>query len=200
MFIQDVRRALRLFRLEPGFTAAAVLTLALGIGANTALFAVVEAVLLRPLPVNDADELVILKHRDTQHRHHEGVPRHRRFHRSEGAQQTLQPLAAYGGMQGTLFEGDEPTRVAGLGATPELFEALRVQPAMGRLITADDLRQGAPPVVMISYELWQTRFGSDPNIIGRGIQLERDAAPGDRRAAARLSLPAELRPPMWRCR
>ena len=96
----------------------------------------------------------------------------------------MQPLAAYGGMQGTLFEGDEPTRVAGLGATPELFEALRVQPAMGRLITADDLRQGAPPVVMISHELWQTRFGSDPNIIGRGIQLGRDAASRGRRAAA----------------
>ena len=82
----------------------------------------------------------------------------------------MQPLAAYGGMQATLFEGDEPTRVSGLGATPELFEALRVQPAMGRLIDADDLRKGAPPVVMISHELWQTRFGSDPNIIGRGIQ------------------------------
>ncbi len=171
MFFQDARRALRLFRLEPGFTAAAVLTLALGIGANTALFAVVEAVLLRPLPLDHPDELVILKHRDTT----TGITKDflgiGDFIDLKERQQTMQPLAAYGGMQGTLFEGDEPTRVTGLGATPELFEALRVQPAMGRLINADDLRKGAPPVVMISHELWQNRFGSDPTIIGRGILL-----------------------------
>jgi putative ABC transport system permease protein len=171
MFVQDARRAFRLFRLEPGFTAAAVLTLALGIGANTALFAVVEAVLLRPLPLDHPDELVILKHRDTT----TGVTKDflgiGDFIDLKERQQTMQPLAAYGGMQGTLFEGDEPTRVTGLGATPELFEALRVQPAMGRLINADDLRKGAAPVVMISHELWQNRFGSDPNIIGRGILL-----------------------------
>ncbi len=177
MFIQDVRRALRLFRMEPGFTAAAVLTLALGIGANTALFAVVEAVLLRPLPISGADELVILKHRDVS----TGITKEfigiGDFVDLKERQQTMQPLAAYGGMQGTLFEGDEPVRVAGLGATPELFEALRVQPAMGRLLTADDLRQGAPPVVMISHDLWQTRFGSDPNIIGRGILLNTTRRP-----------------------
>jgi putative ABC transport system permease protein len=171
MFFQDARRALRLFRLEPGFTAAAVLTLALGIGANTALFAVVEAVLLRPLPLDHPDELVILKHRDTT----TGITKEflgiGDFIDMRERQQTMQPLAAYGGMQGTLFEGDEPTRVSGLGATPELFEALRVQPAMGRLIDANDLRKGAPPVLMISHELWQNRFGSDPNIIGRGVQL-----------------------------
>ena len=171
MFVQDARRALRLFRLEPGFTAAAVLTLALGIGANTALFAVVEAVLLRPLPVSGADDLVILKHRDVA----TGITKEfiavGDFADLTVRQQALRPLAAYGGMQGTLFEGGEPLRVTGLGVTPGLFEALRVQPEMGRAISDDDGRQGAAPVVMISYDLWQTRFGSDPNIIGRGIQL-----------------------------
>ena len=171
MFFQDVRRALRLFRMEPGFTAAAVVTLALGIGANTALFAVVEAVLLRPLPISGADDLVILKHRDLS----TGITKDflgiADFVDLQARQRTMQPLAAYGGMQGTLFEGDEPTRVIGLGATPELFEALRIQPAMGRLITADDQRQGAAPVIMISYDLWQTRFGSDPDIVGRSLLL-----------------------------
>jgi predicted permease len=171
MFVQDVRRALRLFRLEPGFTMGAVLTLALGIGANTALFAVVEAVLLRPLPVDGADDLVIVRHRDLN----TGLTKD---HLALGdvmdlrdRVQTLEPFAPYGAFQGTLFGDDEPMRVEGLGATPELLRALRVQPAMGRLIAADDARPGAAPVVMISHALWQTRFGSDPNIIGRGIQL-----------------------------
>jgi putative ABC transport system permease protein len=74
-------------------------------------------------------------------------------------------------VQSTLFEGTEPTRLVGLAVTPALLDTLQVQPALGRLITADDTRSGAPPVVMISYDLWQTRFGSDPNIIGRGVQF-----------------------------
>jgi putative ABC transport system permease protein len=171
MFMQDVRRALRLFRMEPGFTAAAVLTLALGIGANTALFAVVEAVLLRPLPVSGADGLVIVRHRDLN----TGLTKD---HLAIGdvmdlrdRMQTLEPFAPYGSYQGTLFGEDEPMRVEGLGATAELLAALRVQPAMGRLLDAGDARPDTPPVVMISHELWQTRFGADPNIIGRGIQL-----------------------------
>ena len=172
MLLQDIRRALRLFRLEPGFTAAAVLTLALGIGANTALFAVVEAVLLRPLPVADADDLVIVKHRD----HGTGVTKEflaiGDFVDLRARQQTLDQIAAYGGIQATLFGDDEPMRVVGLGASPELLAALRVQPAMGRLARRRRLRQGAQPVAMISYDLWQTRFGSDPNILARSIQLD----------------------------
>ena len=154
-----------------------MLTLALGIGANTAPSAVVEAVLLRPLPVNGADELVILKHRDTT----TGISKEflaiGDFLDMQARMKTLHPLATYGGTQGTLFEGDEPARVIGLGATPELLDALRVQPAMGRLINGDDLRKGAAPVVMISYQLWETRFGSDPNIIGRGVQLNATRRP-----------------------
>jgi len=171
MFIQDLRRAFRIFKLEPGFTAAAVLTLALGIGANTALFAVVEAVLLRPLPVNNADEIVILRHRDTNTgltKEFLGVGD---LIDLKARVQTLQNLTEYGNVQATLFEGTEPARLAGLSATPAVFDTLQVQPAMGRLISVDDTRSGAPPVVMISYDLWQTRFGSDPNIIGRGVQF-----------------------------
>jgi predicted permease len=171
MLMQDVRRALRLFRMEPGFAAVAVLTLALGIGANTALFAVVEAVLLRPLPVDGAADLVIVRHRDLN----TGLTKD---HLALGdvidirdRVQTLDPFAPYGGFQGTLLGEDEPMRVEGLGATPQLLSALRVKAAIGRLISADDARQGAAPVVMISHELWQARFGADPGIIGRGIQL-----------------------------
>ena len=171
MFFQDLRRAFRLFRLEPGFTAAAVLTLALGIGANTALFAVVEAVLLRPLPINGADEIVILRHRDTTTGLTKEFLGTGDLLDLKARVQTMQDLTEYGNLSATLVEGDEPMRLAGLGATPELFGALQVQPAMGRLISTDDSRTGAPPVVMISHDLWVTRFGSDPNIIGRGIQF-----------------------------
>ena len=172
MFVQDLRRALRLFRLEPGFTAAAIVTLALGIGANTALFAIVEAALLRPLPVDGADHLVIVRHRDLT----TGLTKD---HLAIGdvldlraRMQTLEVLAPYNFYQGTLLGDDvEPMRLEGLSATPDLLSALRVESSMGRLISADDGRVGAPPVVMISHELWQTRFGSDPNIIGRAIQL-----------------------------
>ena len=171
MVIQDVRRSLRLFRMEPGFAAAAVMTLALGIGANTALFAVVEAVLLRPLPVEGADDLVIVRHRDNN----TGLTKD---HLATGdvldlraRMQTVEAFAAYAGFQGTLYGDDEPMRVEGLAATPELLSALRIEPALGRLLGADDGRQGAAPVVMISHDLWQTRFAADPNIIGRGILI-----------------------------
>jgi putative ABC transport system permease protein len=171
MFVQDVRRATRLFRMEPGFAAAAVMTLALGIGANTALFAVVEAVLLRPLPVDGADELVIVRHRDNN----TGLTKD---HLATGdvfdlrqRMQTVETFAPYAGFQGTLYGDDEPMRIEGLGATPELLSALRVDASTGRLLNADDARQSAPPVVMISHELWQTRFAGDPNIIGRGVLI-----------------------------
>lgn len=171
MFKQDLRRAFRIFRLERGFAAAAVLTLALGSGANTALFAVVEAVLLRPLPLPAADQLVILRHRDTN----TGITKEYIATGDlidlKARMQTLQILTEYGNVQTTLFDGSEPARIVGLAATPALLDALQVQPALGRLITADDVRSGAPPVAMISYDLWQTRFGSDPNIIGRGLQF-----------------------------
>ena len=171
MLMQDVRRALRLFRMEPGFAAAAVLTLALGIGANTALFAVVEAALLRPLPVTDADGLVVVRHRALSTGLTKEFLATGDFFDLRERQRTLEQVAAYGGFQGTLFGDDEPTRVEGLGASPELLSILRAQPAMGRLLEAGDMRQGAPPVVIISHDLWQTRFGSDPNILTRSIQL-----------------------------
>lgn len=171
MFTQDVRRALRLFRLEPGFAAAAVLTLALGIGANTALFAVVEAVLLRPLPVTDAERLVVIKYHQTT----TGITKEflgvGDLIDLKERQQTLEQLAPYSSFQATLYGDDEPMRVEGFGTAPDGFAALRVEPAMGRVFNADDMQQKAPPVVMISHELWQTRFGSDPNILSRSIQL-----------------------------
>ncbi|MEO8678628.1 MAG: ABC transporter permease [Vicinamibacterales bacterium] len=171
MLLQDLRRALRLFRLESGFTAAAVLTLALGIGANTALFAVVEAVLLRPLPFSNAGDLVIIKHRDKNTGLAKEFLAIGDFVDLRTQETSLETLVAYGGVTATMLGGPEPVRLEGLSAAPDLFDTLRVQPAMGRFFTADDSRQGAQPVVVIGYELWQTQFGSDPNILSRSVQF-----------------------------
>ena len=140
MIMQDVRRALRLFRMEPGFAAAAVLTLALGIGANTALFAVVEAVLLRPLPVADAERLVVIKYHQTT----TGITKEflgiGDLLDMRERQQSLEQLAPYGSFQGTLYGDGEPIRVEGLSADPDTLAALRVQPVMGHGFTAHDMQ------------------------------------------------------------
>ena len=170
MVLQDLRRAFRMFRLEPAFTAAAVLTLALGIGANTALFAVVEAILLRPLPVTDGDRLVILKHRDRW----TGISKE--FialgdYIDVQATQAAMELAAYGGFQSTLLGDHEPLRIRGVQVVPAFIDVMRLQPALGRALGPDDAREGAETVVMIGYDLWQSHFGGDPGVISRSIQL-----------------------------
>jgi putative ABC transport system permease protein len=172
ILMQDVRRALRLFRMEPGFSAAAVLTLALGIGANTALFAVVEAALLRPLSVSGAGDLVVVRHRAMATGATKEFLATGDFFDLRDRQRSLEQVAAYGGAVTTLYgDGEEPMRVEGLGASPELLSILRAQPAMGRLLEPGDMKQGAPPVVIISHELWTNRFASDPNILSRSIQM-----------------------------
>lgn len=171
MFLRDLRHALRLFVHEPAFAAAVVLTLALGIGANTALFAVVEAVLLRPLPYPDSDRIVLVKHRDA----HTGRTKDDLvlgdFVDLSQRQQSFDAFAGYYGYQGALIGEGEPTRVQGVGLTPAAFGILGLQPVMGRAFEAGDARDGAAPVAIVSYELWRTALGSDPAVLSRSIQL-----------------------------
>ena len=171
MLLRDIRHALRLFRREPAFAAAAVLTLMLGIGANTALFAVVEAVLLRPLPYRSADDLVLVKHRDVR----SGLTKQDiaigDFVDLRARQQSFDVLAGYGGFQSTLIGAGDPVRVEGAVMTPEAFDVLGVPLAMGRPFAAEDVREGAAPVVIVSHELWQTELGSDPQVLSRSVQI-----------------------------
>jgi predicted permease len=171
MFITNLRHALRLFRREPAFSGAAVLTLALGIGANTALFAVVEAVLLRPLSYVGADELVMLRHRDLRTGITKDFVALGDVADLRARQQSLEVLPAFGTLQGTLMDGGDPLRVQGIAATPDLFTALRVEPVIGRGFEPADLRSGAPPVAVISHHLWSTRFGSAPDITKQSVQI-----------------------------
>ena len=171
MWTHDVRQALRVFTREPAFAAAAVLTLTLGIGANTALFAVVQAALLRPLPYDKADQLVVLRHRDTGTGLTKPDVAIGDFIDLRTRQHSLESLGGYGGYQSTLFGRGEPRRIEGAVVTPDALQAFRVIPSQGRLLRQDDARQGAPPVALVSDELWRTVLGSDPKVLERSIQL-----------------------------
>ncbi len=171
MFWNDLRHAFRLLLREPGFTIAAVLTLALGVGGNVAVFAVVEAVLLHPLPYPDADRLVIVRHRNTQ----TGVTKPDialgDYVDLSQRQSVFESLPSYGAPRLTLYGMEEPIQVQALAGTAELLETLGARPALGRLLTKDDSRKNAPPVIVLSHEFWKSRFASDPTVIGRGLKL-----------------------------
>lgn len=171
MFFSQLRHAFRRLHLDPGFTVAAILTLALGIGANLAVFAGVEAVLLRPLPYQGANELVTLRHRDQA----TGITKEfiaiGDYIDVASRQQAFQSIGGYGSVQATIFGEGEPYQVPALLATPSLLAMLDLRPAAGRSFTPEDGVIGAGPVAILGHDLWRTRFGSDPAAIGRSVRI-----------------------------
>jgi predicted permease len=169
--LHDLRHAFRLLRREPAFTVTAVLTLALGVGANVSVFAVVNAVLLRPLPYADAEQLVIIKHRDRS----TGITKEfiamGDYVDLHARQEAFESIAAYDTFRTIVYGPDETLDAAGFAATPELLATLRMQPFAGRNLEADDAAPNTAAVVMLGYDMWQTRFGGDPNIVGRSIKI-----------------------------
>ena len=168
---QDLRFALRGLRRQPGFAALVILTLALGIGANTAVFSVLNGVVLRPLPYPEPERLEFVT---TQF---PGLG----FDRFTMSLPELLELrehnqvfeSAGGYVNGTAtFGGLEPTRQDGAGVTPGLFDALAVRPAIGRSFVDDDFRPGADPVMLIADPLWHREFGGDPAVIGRRVDVD----------------------------
>ena len=170
--VQDIRFGLRMLRKNPGFTAVAVLTLALGIGANTALFSVVNAVLLRPLPFPNSSRLVwswgncslcdqaavspadFIDYRALNH-----------------------SFEYYGAMAGadSLFNlagGDKPIQIKGLMVTADFFNALGIQPRFGRVFGLSEEKTSDPQVVILSHHLWRERFALDPQVVGKSITLD----------------------------
>ena len=170
-FTQDIRYALRALRRTPAFTAVALLTLALGIGANTAIFSVVNGVLLRPLPYRAPDRLVRLF---TAYRGH-GIDRYSvsqpEFMDYKGLTHVFENAAAFSGAGLTLTGTGEPERVRGIAATRDLLPVLRVAPLRGRNFEGNEGREGVEPVVIVSYDFWQNRFGGDPSLLGRQLVL-----------------------------
>ncbi|HEX8692969.1 MAG TPA: ABC transporter permease [Longimicrobium sp.] len=165
-------RAGRRLRRAPGFTAAAVLTLALGIGATAAVFTLVDAVLLRPLPYPAAERLVALRHAApgldvADAGLSDGTYLHYRAHN-----RVLEAMGVWVENVVNATDGD-PERVQVALVTPGVFGALGVTPALGRLFTPDDALPDATPVVVISHAFWMRRYGGDPGIVGRSIELNR---------------------------
>jgi putative ABC transport system permease protein len=171
-FLQDTRYALRMLRKNPGFTAVAVLTLALGIGANTAIFSVVYAVLLKPLPYTNPEQLFTAFQANEQQGVAETGCSYLNFEEWRAQNHVFSELAGVVAHQLTLTGRVEPTVVNTSVVTPEFFALLDVKPVAGRIFSPQDGKQGAPPVVLVSEELWRGRFGADPKILGTSINLD----------------------------
>ncbi len=174
-FLQDIRFGLRILRRNPGFAVITVLTLALGIGATTAIFSVVYAVLLKPLPYPNSSQLynvVQARPRDSITNAGWSYPN---FADLRERQQVFTALAAVQLHQLTLTGRGEPESVNTSVVTGDFFKVFETQPLHGRLLDADDARKGAPPVVVLGETLWRDKFGGDPSIIGASIQLDKRA-------------------------
>lgn len=170
-FIQDLRYGARMLLKRPSFTLVAVLTIGLGIGANTAIFSLVNTILLRPLPIAQPEQVVTLNFGTPGHGVFPlvGYPEYKDY---RDRNQSLVGLAAYGMAPVSLSSNGINERVWGYYVTGNYFSLLGVGAALGRVITPEDDRApGAHPEVMLSYKCWQQRFGADPQIIGRSVQI-----------------------------
>ena len=173
-FLQDLRHSLRTLIKSPGFTAVALATLTLGIGATTAVFGVVNATLLRPLPYPDADRLVRVQEERPMMRG-QGIPAFMTSATLEAWRdnpQTIDQIAGYSDRTFTYQDESEPVRVRGAAVSPALFPLLRTTPLLGRVFTEDEEASAAQPVAVLSYARWQTRHDADPDILGRLITLD----------------------------
>src|SRR5215813_8136235 len=168
---QDLRYGARMLVKQPGFTLIAVLTLSLGIGANTAIFSVLYGVLLKPLPFPDPNPLVRVWQAVPTSGYYQLGFSEAQLVRLRAGNQSFQQLGGYRFSSGNLIEQNETRRVGVTFVTAGLFELLGYQPALGRTIHREDEAPGAQRVVVLGYEMWQRQFGADANIVGRTIRL-----------------------------
>ena len=168
---QDFRQAIRALVRTPGFTLVAVLTLALGIGANTAIFSVVNAVLLRPLPFHEPGQLVVLNEIETRRAATDQVAADN-FRDWRAQSKTLERLAAWNHWGLSISGEGEPVEISTIRASHDFFNVLGVQPALGRGFLPDEEQPGRDHVVVLSHALWQQRFAGDRRIVGRSVTLD----------------------------
>ena len=167
----DVRYAARTMRRSPAFTTTAVLTLALGIGANTAMFSVVNAVLLRPLPYPDSDRLVQMWSTNPKANRWGMWTAYPRFEDWRRENTVFEEMATARTWVISIKGGDHPESLFGVMTSSQVFQLLRVQPMLGREFLPEEDQPGHDHVILLSYGLWQRRFGSDPAVIGRTVNV-----------------------------
>jgi predicted permease len=170
--LQDLRYGVRMLLKSPGFTLIAVLALALGIGANSAIFSVVNAVLLRPLPFDNPELIVTAWGRQIEGGERRIVVSYPDFLDWRDQTQTLEYLAAYNTAGALLRVGDDDAEaISGAVASADLQPLLSVKPVLGRVFTREEDQPLSAPVILIGYDLWQRRFNADPNIVGKQLMV-----------------------------
>src|SRR5579864_1603236 len=170
--LQDIRFALRMLRKSPGFTAVAVLTLALGIGANTAVFSIVDAVLLRAFRYPHPEQLVLVFDAPAKQPDALSAMSYRDFRECREQNRVFSEMAGNAFHDLTLTGAGEPSIVNTAAVTPEIFPLLSAKPLAGRTLLPEDGKQGASSVVVLSENLWRSRFGANPALIGQSITLD----------------------------
>jgi putative ABC transport system permease protein len=195
---QDLRYGFRMLAKHPGFSAVAILSLALGVGANSTIFSVIQTVLLRPLPYQSPDQLVVIWETNPAR----GLSRSRTAISNlqdwrEQSQAFQQMAQTNPGSPITVIADGIPERATCQYATPDLFPLLGVQAALGRTFQAEEVRQGTP-VVLLSHAFWQRRFGSDPQIVGRTISFNSASYTVVGVLPPRFSIFNEEEPDLWR--
>ena len=169
--IQDLRYALRMLRNSPGFTAVAILTLALGVGANTAIFSVIDSVLLRPLPYQDPDGIVMVWENDSQHPNPHNTVSPPDFLDWQSRNSVFAEMSALFDQRVILTGNGVPQEVVVQDVSANFFSVLGVHPILGPGFTAENGKPGHDDVIVLSYGFWKERFASDPGIIGKPVVL-----------------------------
>ena len=168
---QDVRYGARVLLKSPGFTLVAAVALALGVGATTAIFSVMNAVLWRPLPFKEADRLVMIWMDNRRLGMHEDIHSYPNYLDYRGQNTTFANLSVFYTQGFNLTGAGEPERVVGSAATASFFDVMGTQPALGRAFTEEEDQNGRDMVVVLGHGLWQRRFGGDPKIVGQNVSL-----------------------------
>ncbi|HLK35093.1 MAG TPA: ABC transporter permease, partial [Terriglobales bacterium] len=195
--LQDIRYGLRMLRKAPGFTAVAVITLALGIGGNTAMFSVVDAVLLKPLPFPHSEQLVSINETDSRRPGKPDTFSYPDFFDYRAQNHTFQSMASYRDASFSLTGVGQPQHLDGEVVSSDFFTVLGVQPALGRGFVRDE-EQAGRWVVVLSHQLWQSQFASDPAIVGRTVTLDNRAYTVIGVAPAGFEFPIESpAPQLW---